>query len=340
MIKRIYSIEFIRIVLVFAILWLHSLLSCSKLLAEYPFRGAHMNHAVEFFFIIGGFFLYRRIISNRSSCELICKTYWRFLPGLLFAFLLLVCTGPYPFSHIFILLSLTGGSGLAFPFHGPSWFLSVYFLFTCLAVGLFRYNSKLGWTVLGVLVYAGLMLHEHGQVLAGGHNGQHINVMDTYYNIIGVFCSRGICSMGIGMMTAFFALKINPLKKNGFRLFCTVFELYALIHFFIYLFGKSSYGYIEIQVLFALLLISMSNSLGYLSSLMNKVSSIPAVSRYCFSIYIMHEVLLKWRTWFLPELKYIDGAIFIVGGGIVLGVLEYHLIEKFLVPKLILYFKK
>ena len=87
MIKRIYSIEFIRIVLVFAILWLHSLLSCSKLLAEYPFRGAHMNHAVEFFFIIGGFFLYRRIISNRSSCELICKTYWRFLPGLLFAFL-------------------------------------------------------------------------------------------------------------------------------------------------------------------------------------------------------------------------------------------------------------
>ena len=339
MTKRIYSVEFIRIILVFAILWLHSLLSCSELLAKYPFRGAHMNHAVEFFFIIGGFFLYRRVNSNRSSCELICKTYWRFLPGLLFAFLLTVCTGVLPFSHIFILLSLTGGSGLAVPFIGSSWFLSVYFLFTCFAVGLFRCNSKLGWTVLGVCVYAGLMLHEHGQALAGGPNGRHVNVLDTYYNIIGVFCTRGIYSMGIGMMSAFLALKTNHLKKS-FRYACTVFELYALLHFFIYLFGKSSYGYIEIQVLFALLLISLSNSLGYLSSLMNKIPSISVVSRYCFSVYIMHEVQLHWRAHFLPEFKYIDGAIFIVGGGIVLGVLEYHLIEKFLVPKLTLYFKR
>lgn len=84
---RLYAIEFLRIFFVFFIILGHIMERYPEInqhtLAFFHTKAMYTSFGVEFFFIIGGFFLYKRMLSAPNIFDLIKKIYTRLIPALL-----------------------------------------------------------------------------------------------------------------------------------------------------------------------------------------------------------------------------------------------------------------
>lgn len=103
-----------------------------------------------------------------------------------------------------------------------------------------------------------------------------------------------------------------------------------------------TFSFWEMEVVFAILMISIKSSYGYISTMLNRCCKIQYVSRYTYSIFLGHIVpirlLLSSPNKF--GLSESNCTLLIFGGAIVIGIIEYHLIEQKLVPYLKKYFKE
>lgn len=212
---------------------------------------------VEFFFIMGGFFLYKRIKSVPIPFDLIKKIYVRLLPSLLFVFGLCCMSKTVIFSKFPSILFLSTGLTIPGEVTGwGDWYVGVYFWCSLLFIGLFHNNIKQGFLWTAILSYIALCLK---------FNAPYWGWMKTYYTVIGNQLIRGIYSMGIGLMAAYLSEKIQVSKQKSLTCFFTVIEAYFLMLVFNYI-ARSSHSHVnflEMEIIFAMLLISIENSLGY-----------------------------------------------------------------------------
>lgn len=97
----------------------------------------------------------------------------------------------------------------------------------------------------------------------------------------------------------------------------------------------TNFDFLELEIIFGILIISISKSWGYLSAYFNRISSVQFYSKYSYQVFLMHifplRLLLKYNSFgFEP----VTCVFLIFGGAIVLGVFEYHMIEGKLLPYL------
>ncbi len=162
----------------------------------------------------------------------------------------------------------------------------------------------------------------------------------AYYSIIGTEFIRGIYSIGLGIICGFLSTNLR-LNKNFFvKIFFTISEIACLFVVFSYILKKKTYVFLEVELAFAILLYSIASSYGYLSSFFNGVSKVTLLSRYSYQVFLMHIVpllILKENSYGLSDVQCVG---VIITAAIVLGILEYHLVEKTLIPFLAKQFKK
>lgn len=343
---KLYMVEALRIVLMLSIFVHHVIM-------RYPAEGKEaltmlfgVNYhkipiAVEFFFIIGGFFLYKRLVRETSPFEQIKKTWLRLAPGLLFAFLICVCLCKVHLAHLPAILTLTVGTGqTVYPavhvIQWGDWFLGCYFWSTCLLLGIFQLPRRYAFLVLGVLMYAILTLY-----LSNPKSVSNFAI-SAKFGIISAGMIRAIYGMGLGVFTAFLAQLIALPQHRWAKLAGTVFEVWSLATIFIFMYRPhhSHISYWEVMATMALLILSISQSWGYLSQMLNKCARIQYISRYVFPSLMGHMVMMRLLdTHNKFNLEFSDALMLVIAGGIILGIIEYHLVEKFIVPKIAKYIK-
>ena len=287
----------------------------------------------ELFFVIGGFFLFKRLQSHINVWDLIKKLYVRLTPALAFTFALCCIGGTVDFHRFPSILSLS--TGLSIPdevMHWGDWYVGVYFWCSLLFIGLFYNNLRWGFVWAVILCYLALCLR---------FNAHYDGWMKTYYTVIGTAFIRGIHGMGIGIFAAFLSDKINIVKKKSVSIFFTVLEIYFLWTIFYWLLRTphSHLNFLEIEILFALLLICIVHSLGYLTKYLNKIKNIQLISRYAYPVMLGHIPVLKFLE---MHKNYAQNGLacgLIIGGGILIGILEYHLVEQKIVPWVKKFFK-
>lgn len=342
---KLYMVEALRVVLILSIFFLH-------VIGNYPAKGKetlqllfgassqHLDVAVEFFFIIAGFFLYKKLVSDTSPFEQIKRIWLRLAPGLLFAFLLCVCFCKVRLAHLPTILTLAVGTEQAVPYGHilkcGDWFVGVYFWVSCLLLGIFQLPKRAAFLVLGVLMYALLTLY-----LSYLKNAIKFPVSPSI-GIISAGMIRGIYSMGLGVFTGFLAQQIVLPQRLIAKLVGTAFEVWCLVTIYIFIFRPhhSHIGYWEIMATMAMLMLSISQSWGYLSQMLNKCARIQYISRYVFPSLMGHMVMMRLLdTHNKFNLEFADALMLVIAGGIALGIIEYHLVEKFIVPKIAKYIK-
>lgn len=327
----LYSVEFLRIALLSLIIIGHigeifpyinrTLL---KSLGTSVFKGWF---GVEYFFVIGGFFLYNKIQKADNAFTLIKKIYARLLPALLFIFLLCVVFTGSKIHQLPSILALTTGLSIPSVTIGwGDWYVGVYFWSSCLLIGLFMTCKKQAFLLLYIIMYI---------LICFSFNAPYLGWMKTYYTFIGNQFVRGISSMGIGMTAAFIASQLSLKKEPITKTLYSVVEILCIIFTFSYLIfpGSIPFTSLEIQIIFGILIISFNSSYGYLSTILNNMSYIQYISRYTYSIFLAHIIPIRLLD-SLSQKNMSEFKVFFIvfGTAIAIGILEYHLIEKKLVP--------
>lgn len=338
---RLYAVEFLRVAFILLIIAGHShgVFSPEDKAAFLNFF--HAKHfsfpiVVEYFFVIGGFFLYKRATSGAPVWSLIKKTYSRLAPGVFFAFLLCLC---WKIAHIYDLPDIVFlNVGLALKEGGDmglgTWFLCVYFWSSCFLIALFSQSPKRAFLWLGVVLYAGFCLRGHIKEADGR------GLFLAWHGVWGTWFARGICSMGLGMLGGFLAEKFQTMpKKWPLRILFTLLEAYCLYELYrkVMVWKPSHFSYLSIQLLLVLLLVSIAGSYGYLSAALNKARWIWYLSRYTFAALIGHIIvgpliLVRYHQYFPVSGAWLLVIVIVVGYAV--GMFEYHFVERFLVPKL------
>ena len=327
----LYSVEFLRIAFLSLIIIGHIgeiLPYINRFILKFfgtsTFKGWF---GVEYFFIIGGFFLYNKIQQADNAFSLIKKIYARLVPTLLFIFLLCVVFTGSKIHQLPSILALTTGLSIPSVTIGwGDWYVGVYFWSSCLLIGLFMTCKKQAFLFLCIIMYILICLE---------FNAPYLGWMKTYYTFIGNQFTRGICSMGIGMTAAFIATQLSLKKGPITEILCSIVEVLCIISTFSYLiFPKSTpFTFLEIQIIFGILMISFNSSYGYISTILNNISYIKYISRYTYSIFLAHIIPIRLLD-SLSQKNISEFKVFFIvfGMAISICILEYHLIEKKLVP--------
>ncbi len=205
---------------------------------------------------------------------------------------------------------------------------------SCLYVGLFMLCRKQAFIWTFVLMYITICLK---------FNAPYDGFMKTYYTIVGNQFIRAIYSIGLGISAAYLAEKVD-LKKNAFTIsIFTILEIMGFLSVFYYIARSSHihFNFWEMEIVFALLLISISKSFGWVSLTLNSISKIQYISRYTYSIFLGHIIFIKQL---MSHQSYgLSGtscALIILGGATIAGVFEYHIVEKKIMPWIIKQFVK
>ena len=148
--QRLYAVEFLRIFFILCILFFHATEHTEILHRYLPLLRSHrLWQSVDCFFILGGFFLFRNLChsNDKTVFQRIQKLWWRLVPGLGFAFVLLCVIDKGISWHRFtICLFNIPNVGLAPALTGwGDYFIGSYFLISCLLIGLFTYYGRSAW---------------------------------------------------------------------------------------------------------------------------------------------------------------------------------------------------
>ena len=342
--SRIYSIEFLRIIFILGIAFGHIGQVIHPKLQEMFLEFFHMKchklwFGAEGFFIIAGFFLYRSISAHKGTAFMLIKKLWvRLAPAMIFAVAILSSLGIVPWWKILDISYFLPGTGLSPEvIWNSEWFICVYFLISCLMIGLFNYSEKLAWVIVGIMAYVALSLLLHARSV------RNYGVIDgMYYTLVSYGTCRGIVCMSLGMIASFMSENLPFSKGRLSRIVATFLELIAFYILFNYMLRTSLVHFtgLEVELGFTFLLISIAHSWGYISAVLNRMSWIQFFSRYTYPFLIGHAIMIKCFRSLSVSLVANYKAIMVVGGGDLLGVVEYHLIERFLMPKIRAYLSR
>jgi len=298
--------------------------------------------AVEFFFILGGLFLYRtyRAKPSLTIAEFTYDKLIRLWPVLFFMFILDYFT--FRAHNIFqtlINLLFLQNSGLSLNQSGSAWYISPFFLISVFYFALLKKfdNRKLNLVII-VLVYLAYTLNINFTA------GKFSRIEVGY--VINLGMVRGIGGIGLGYLLglAYDRLSAMKLKRdlipNATVRKWVVFAILSVLEVLcLYLLLKNALAgdiynnQIVIIILFCILLMCFLVNKGIVSLLFNhRIFSI--LGSYSYSIYIMQDVglrLLKKTMW-LDTDYLVHHAYRVIALSILIitaiGIATYYLVEK------------
>ena len=312
---RVCSVEWMRVLFCLAIVLYHADMVTTSSWKLFPFPMGY--YCVEFFFVLGGFFLfYKRNSDPVALSAYIKKLYIRLEPALLAAGVCSVCAGFIKFYELIYILILSTGWTLPFNICWGDWFVSVYFWVSVLYTALLHLKGKIKWLViLGLLCF-----------FIGIYNPYQHNLNEFYFGWFPASLARGIIGIGIGILTAAVCQHIHISPQKRMRWMLTIVEAGATFLVLQQICCTVTLNSIQIQLVFAILLAMCMCEGGYLSAWLNRQHWICHISKYTYSVFVMQMfttfLVLKWK------LNGLFGVLLALGLPIVLGILEYHLIEK------------
>lgn len=337
---RLYNVEFLRI-------WFILIIFTGHIVRPFPdyelsLFGLRLNgfhSGVDFFFVVGGFFLYRRAVSDTPAFEQIKKIWLRLIPGMLFAFAICVAFFKFRIAQLPSVLLLTGGTGLTVPpMRFADWFFGAYFWISCFYISVFKWPRKVAFPVLGMVIFitACLLVHEPPT------NPRNQFFMEAYHSVLGSHFCQGLFCMGVGMAAGFLSERVELPQRPAGRFIGTAAEIGCLIA----LFKCSAWSdhnhqtSPEFVATMALFLICCAHRWGYITAAMNAARGVQYVSRYVFPSLIGHIIIM--RLFFINDFFGMTPGWRLcanLAGSVLIGLVEYHLIERALVPWLVRYFR-
>ena len=335
---RLYSIEFLRLIFTFLIIFNHALpenlrMHISQAMGfSYPlFHPAYFG--VELFFIIAGFFLMENIKNYYIEPKTyINNLYLRIAPVFYLATVLCILFASKSVFKIFTALVILPGLSIPGQVNGwGDWYIGVYFWIGIFYFLLLSKAYKQKMFIVLLLIYFGICLRINAPVQPGLI--QLYTPLDGNYlsGLIGVSVIRGLYGMGIGILASFILEYISFKKSKSLFVLYSIVELVLLIVVLYFLIFNNKFDILSKQIAFAIMLMLFVNSCGILSRTLNLLSKINVFSKYCYSIFILHVVPINiLKMYKLSESEYV---IFVFCIATILGILSYHLIEKPLLKK-------
>lgn len=334
---KIYSIEFLRIFFVFFIIVGHVMQVYPEIKDKiYSFLHSTMVptwFCVEYYSIIGGFLIYRNFRQEGSLFDKIKHIYARLAPTVLFLYFIAFLSGIVSIKFLVTVLTMTQGMSIpiADAIGWGDWFVGAYFWAACICLSLLYYFKDKAFLYTLPLMYICLVMLYHT-----GYPGW----MKAYHNIIGTEFLRVLQCMGLGLVCGFLSKNLYFSKKKLAILVFSFLECVSIFYCFRKIFHGNSVDYLMALLWCGVFLILSSHCAGYLSALLNKIRRVTFFSKYCWNVFIGHAyilTLLKDKSNF--GLGDTTCACIVLVGAIIVGILEYHLIENRFVPWIIKYFK-
>lgn len=272
----------------------------------------------------------------KNHALFITKLYLRIAPAFLAAVLLgmllsLVDTKQFLPS----VLLLTGLSVPGQILKWGDWFIGVYFWISIFYFSILFYNPKRRIILIFVIVYCSLSLLMNTQPQMGLLGG-FIELDGNFFGMLGNSAVRGLCSIGIGILSAFIIDYISFAKTKKWILIYSLIEIVLIVTIFRTLVLCKPHNIIQLQLEFAVLLICAYHSLGLFTSFLNKMSFISKISKYTYSIFVMHIIPIRFldESSLFTFLDDTECALLTIVLAIVLGVMTFHFIEKPIFNKL------
>lgn len=344
---RFYNVDFLRFLLAIQVVAYHQRCKWAGL-RDFDALIASKFHlwaiAVEFFFIIAGFFMFFSIKKETDTIDFTKKRFLRLAPLVWFLVIISAIISPIinvkfsfdgniltiPLMHSigFTPTSVTGGT-----INGAIWFISVLFWCSIFYFYIYKIFDK---KYLNIII-ASIIIFSYGVLMNYNHFDFDIIGKNVFYFInLGVL--RGLAGLGVGYFLAMF-------YKSGFLQNCTkkvqafisVVEVGLVGFFTYYLFftpklpGKSAMTYIVcFSTLFYLFLVKQ----GFISKLLDN-KYLAKLGQYSYSIYVMHSAVLCTilYTVFKPNLAFVQSHLILCFWGeltiaIAIGILTYYFVES------------
>jgi len=297
--------------------------------------------AVDFFFIISGFFLIYTFKKNLSVIDFFKKKIVRLWPVAIFAvaawfviFLLgLISAEKFgSFDNIFGLFMINNiGITTRIGINIQSWYISSLILVLLFYFYMLKHLPR---PVVNIII--GIITLFCYSFLVHIQNGSIVGEGDTYHYIFNVGLMRALAGCGLGYFIGISGILNGKTDSQSIKsIILTGFFELGLILFLIYnmFFHKLAYTNDMIFILaFVLLFIIFINNCGIISRLLNnKLSEI--LGKYTYSIYMVHRIAFAilsatlWKTRFVSTHSYLTIFCSIIIACL-FGILIYYTVEQ------------
>lgn len=305
--------------------------------------------AVEFFFIIAGFFLFCTYKNKEQSwIRFVLRKFIRLWPALVcfsVASTVLHFFHLYWFnsgldSHLLNMMFLQG-MGLAPKHCDFNWFISVYFWVIIFYFYILKnFQSKYANLIIALCIYFSLV----GNLNCSNFT---LSTIDTYKIFFNAGLLRGLSGIGIGYFTGMFYYKVkNHIDNNkstgkkglsSFKIFilASIAE-FGCFYFLIknLLFKNTEKNALIFIAVFLLLFLMFLFKKGAISKAFEN-KYLAFFGKYSYSIYVMQAItfcILQHTLWKVPYfITHIYSLIFItLFAAVLFGIITYHAAEKHL----------
>lgn len=321
---QLHNIEFLRILFTFCIFACHAM--------DY-FRVVNEGRfAVEFFFILSGFFLYYTIDNQKNVQTFMLKKIIRFLPLMLFGQVVcdLICLKIHFQNYISLIFFLpsTGLTDINYFSVGATWYVCV--LFWILLFYFYLVRTKTQST-------ANIIIGAISFICCVAYNKIPHSMMRELFPH---YMLRGLICIGIGYFLAL-GYKNNLLpppiskkqgQKQSVKLLFTGLEFLLMIYLLLTMFIPWGFQitYTHRIILFVILISLFLSKKGYISQFFDDASW-AKISKYCLSFFLTHLVFKDYLYRRIDALQNINiGIAFCIMffASVVLAVFAYHFVEK------------
>ena len=345
MLKRFYNIEFLRVVLTFSIIFYHLQWTLFNNFTEVPIYSRFLitawsgDQAVDFFFILAGFFLvytYKEI----SLLDFIKRKIIRLWPVILFCFILKLLIFPivgqrvhgWDLSLSLFFMDAIGWNVISV---GETWFVSVLFWVSIFYFYLIKHfdKSKVFLTI-ALITWFCYTFEIHAN--QGGLRGVEV----TWGYVFNTGLMRALGGIGIGCLIAKFYQSFHSMNSVEIMakpkyLMIGIIELILLLFVIsIPLFIRNPFHNIIILVIaFVGLVVLFLIEAGWVSKFLNK-SYWQKLSRYSYSIYLTHLIVIySLKPLWLSHRDFVimypvSQIVLVFFLSVLVGFLVFHSIEK------------
>ena len=348
-INRHYNVDFLKFVFVILIIFFHCVrLSWGKpILDNFPgfIRG---NVCVDFFFIIGGFFLFSLMDKEEDTFSFIKKKFFRLAPLLWITTIFLYIMSLY-FSKIefvftnnilrCLLLTHLGITNNVQMVSSVPWFVAVYFWVSIFYFYLSKIlNKKTLNIVIFLIVYIGFCIHLKAMGIYIKETGLATGGVSASFGIINLGVLRGLIGFGLGYIIAMiykseFLFNVSRIGK----LFISLIEIlivYFLINHLIFTDHMPCGSLFTFSFLFSVLFYCFLINKGVISKICNN-KWIGYLGNYSYAIYIIHWIVIRFFKLVVYNNHHhyynhhqMTLVIYIIITTIVLSIFLHHLVEK------------
>ena len=335
---RFKSIEFLRFFFSWLIVY-HHMSVIKPFLPDIPMHQRFSCLAVDFFFILSGFFLFYTMNNEQTVLEFLGKKFKRLWAVVAFYVVSFICLNSFnadPYfknmhDTVYPLLFLNN-VGITLQRSGPLWYVSVLVFVSLFYFYLYKALSKRTANLItGLLVWAAYVC------IVNAQKGTISGYMEIYNGIFCMGILRGIGGMGLGIFLCYLYGDKNLLLSNrdkpSWKITLLEIAILAWLTYAMYMAPLYIKNAILFIIAFVVLICFFLTERGYFSRLFNFHFS-EVLGKYSYSIFLCHMPLLFLFRCVLQshgELTHFEqilslSLVYLIVLSV--GIIVYHLIEN------------